>query len=591
MSSNPEKISIFVNGVEYKVRRDIPLGAALYEVGIYSLEKSMRFSRPRGLMVFGWNGPEKVYIENDFEANPYLVRPKEGMRVRLNLKPPFPRSFINLLKGYFRVGGYNKWPFNRLWAWNIALKYIDEILPWNELVLSKSPPKNYPSIKRVDSDILVIGGGLGGLSAAVAAARTGAKVVLIDAEDTVGGHLLLINREEGNKVLNNLRKEAKELNIEIINNLIFEGFFEDTAFGYKIDGEYLVKFNYKAVVFATGSYEVPALYENNDLPRTFLVSAVLRLLRYGVKPGREGVVLGSTDRAFETALFLRKNGIDVTVIESSFQGPKYEFLKERLVDKGIEVIDKVTSLAALGSEYVEKIRINVEGDTKVIKSDFIVNAPYIMPEVELVRMAKVDLAFDILLGGFIPVHSFDGSTHIDNVFIAGSVGGIIPEEIYQKLALLTGFKAAEYIGYNLPNEYDNILSEAINDLKNNYSKYYNALNRLDNSFSSHTKYEYYDNSHPTFYGGEYDNIYICFCTDVTLKDLLHVSEDMGLNIMEHIKRYSGIGTGRCQGRRCTLNTILTLSKFASRKPSQVGTIRCRPPYIPVPLYLFGGEEE
>jgi hypothetical protein len=71
----------------------------------------------------------------------------------------------------------------------------------------------------------------------------------------------------------------------------------------------------------------------------------------------------------------------------------------------------------------------------------------------------------------------------------------------------------------------------------------------------------------------------------------HVAMDMGLNVIEHIKRYSGNGTGRCQGRRCILNTILAVSKFSKKNPSQVGTIRCRPPYVPIPLYLFGGEEE
>ncbi|RLG61543.1 hypothetical protein DRN87_02260, partial [Candidatus Geothermarchaeota archaeon] len=125
-------VDIYVNNKLVKVPRVLPIGAALYKAGIYSLEKSMRFNRPRGLMVFDWRGPEKIYVEGDFEYNPYLFKASDGIKIRIKLSTPLPKSLLKVFDGYLRVGGYNKWPFNRMWAWNIALKYVDDILPWNK---------------------------------------------------------------------------------------------------------------------------------------------------------------------------------------------------------------------------------------------------------------------------------------------------------------------------------------------------------------------------------------------------------------------------------------------------------------------------
>ena len=583
-------VDIYVNNKLVKVPRVLPIGAALYKAGIYSLEKSMRFNRPRGLMVFDWRGPEKIYVEGDFEYNPYLFKASDGIKIRIKLSTPLPKSLLKVFDGYLRVGGYNKWPFNRMWAWNIALKYVDDILPWNKPKYVKEPIKEYPKSINVDTDILVVGGGYSGLEAAYNASKSGLKTTLVEA-DSLGGHLNIYRHGMYNEdYLNKLLKGLKENDVYILGNTVFEGFFEDSAFGYKLDTDQLITFSYKVIIFATGSYEVPALYEYNDLPKTLLASAGLRLYyKYGVKPGDNIVIIGSTDRAFQTAIQLKEDGFKVRVIESFYKGFKYSELRAKALELGIEIYDKVSKITALGYDRVSGLKVVQEGQVIKLNVDSILHAPYIVPDIELIRMARSPLTFDIDLGGYVPIHDVNGATLVDNIFIAGSAGGVSTEEIYIRQAALAGLKASEYLGKSLPSKYDDILNE-LNEVIGKTPLYGNALNRLENAFKKKEGYVYFNGIHPTFYrGSDLRRTFVCFCTDVTLEDIKKTVTGMELRKMEHIKRYSGVGTGRCQGRRCFLNTLLAASVFTGLKPTEIGEIRSRPPYIPIPLYVIGGE--
>ena len=74
--------------------------------------------------------------------------------------------------------------------------------------------------------------------------------------------------------------------------------------------------------------------------------------------------------------------------------------------------------------------------------------------------------------------------------------------------------------------------------------------------------------------------FICRCEDVTLAEIDHAVE-RGLTTIEELKRYTGLGTGPCQGKECmcTLAAILVgrgLAKFGEVQP-----FTSRPPAEPV----------
>jgi sarcosine oxidase subunit alpha len=82
-----------------------------------------------------------------------------------------------------------------------------------------------------------------------------------------------------------------------------------------IDRTRLTKLRAKAVIVATGAYEQPAIFRNNDLPGIMLASAAQRLLhRYAVKPMERAIVLTANDEGYQAVLDLAAHGVTVEAI-------------------------------------------------------------------------------------------------------------------------------------------------------------------------------------------------------------------------------------------------------------------------------------
>ncbi|HYO95309.1 MAG TPA: (2Fe-2S)-binding protein [Polyangiaceae bacterium] len=77
---------------------------------------------------------------------------------------------------------------------------------------------------------------------------------------------------------------------------------------------------------------------------------------------------------------------------------------------------------------------------------------------------------------------------------------------------------------------------------------------------------------------------VCRCEDVTLEELTHAVE-LGHRDIESLKRYTGFGTGWCQGKACLVPCALHLVRLGG-DPGQ--GITPRPPYHPVSLAALAG---
>jgi sarcosine oxidase subunit beta len=80
-------------------------------------------------------------------------------------------------------------------------------------------------------------------------------------------------------------------------------------------------------------------------------------------------------------------------------------------------------------------------------------------------------------------------------------------------------------------------------------------------------------------------IIVCRCEDVTLADL-HAAVEKGYGDIEEVKRYTGFGTGPCQGKECQAMVALALAEATSVPASSVPPFTARPPLEPTPLRLF-----
>ena len=82
-------------------------------------------------------------------------------------------------------------------------------------------------------------------------------------------------------------------------------------------------------------------------------------------------------------------------------------------------------------------------------------------------------------------------------------------------------------------------------------------------------------------------VILCRCEDVTLADVRHAVE-LGYADLEEVKRYTGFGTGPCQGKECLRAVALATAEAAGRAPATLTPFTSRPPLVPTPLALFAG---
>lgn len=77
-----------------------------------------------------------------------------------------------------------------------------------------------------------------------------------------------------------------------------------------------------------------------------------------------------------------------------------------------------------------------------------------------------------------------------------------------------------------------------------------------------------------------DRIFICRCEDVTTTELEHAIA-AGLTTIEEIKRYTGFGTGPCQGKECMVAVARELIRRGFATAETLVPFTARPPTEPV----------
>jgi sarcosine oxidase subunit beta len=85
-------------------------------------------------------------------------------------------------------------------------------------------------------------------------------------------------------------------------------------------------------------------------------------------------------------------------------------------------------------------------------------------------------------------------------------------------------------------------------------------------------------------------VILCRCEDVTLADVEHAVA-LGYADLEEVKRYTGFGTGPCQGKDCLRAVVLAVAAASGRPPGAMQPFTSRPPLVPTELRLFAGAPE
>ena len=82
-------------------------------------------------------------------------------------------------------------------------------------------------------------------------------------------------------------------------------------------------------------------------------------------------------------------------------------------------------------------------------------------------------------------------------------------------------------------------------------------------------------------------VILCRCEDVTLADVQHAVR-LGYTDVEEVKRYTGFGTGPCQGKECLRGIVAAIAAAAGRDPATLAPFTSRPPLVPTELAILAG---
>ena len=568
------------------------IGSALYASGLTIFSRSFKYHRPRGLLCVAGRCPNcLVSVDGvpNVRACTEAVRP--GIEVsRQNAWPSADHDFLAVLDRLDRflpVGFYYKALHRPKLLWKLAEPVIRRLGGLGSIDIRADSSTRYRHENR-HADVAVIGGGPAGMSAALEAARRDLKVVLIDDQPFLGGHLrydpqapiCLPARQVhatgagpvgGADVAAELAEAVRSTcNIDALSGATAFGLYEDNLLA-ALQGRRMVRIRAKRIVAATGAQESPLVFESNDLPGVMLTTGALRLLHiYGIKPGDAAVFATNNDQAYRAACDLMDAGVKVAAFVDMRPGfPEHLEAAETLRSRGILVLTGHALTAVVGKRRVQSATVApIEGGQpteggRSFDCDLVCVSGGFQPSASLLQQAGSPMRFDSETGELAP------GEQVPSLFTAGHItGSRNPAPVLQ--GRLAGAEAAHSLGSAAERD-DAGLEESRRELAA-------VEERLRG------------NPQPTpvaVVPGAGKKRFVCFCEDVTASDIVDAVEE-GFGDVQTLKRYTTSSMGPCQGKMC-LKAFQSISAEATGKPAhEIGTTTSRPPVQPVPLGALAG---
>ena len=177
-------------------------------------------------------------------------------------------------------------------------------------------------MKKIVTDVAIIGAGSAGLSAAYQAATAGADVLVIDENSRPGGQLFKqIHKFFGSKehrakirgfvIGQQLLDEADEAGVEVVLNATVIGLYQDKEIVVKI-GEGIRHYKGNAIIIATGAAENMVTFPGWTLPGVIGAGAAQTMMNlHGVLPGKKVLMLGSGNVGLVVSFQLMQCGCEV----------------------------------------------------------------------------------------------------------------------------------------------------------------------------------------------------------------------------------------------------------------------------------------
>ena len=589
-----QPLNFSFNGQSYQGFAGDSLAAALLANGVDIVGRSFKYSRPRGIVAAGSEEPNAILqIGSTEEAQIPNVRATQQalysglVATSTNGWPSVNTDMMGILG---KVGGkmmppgfYYKtfmYPQN---LWLTYEKYIRKAAG-----LGRAPtevdPDSYDYLNQ-HCDVLVVGAGPAGLAAALAAGRSGARVILADEQEEFGGSLLdtrelldgkpaaewaaealaeLQGMPEVTLLLRATVNGYHDHNFLTIHQRMTDHIGEVAPMGMVRQRMHRVRA--KRVVLATGAHERPLVYANNDVPGNMLAGAVSTYVRrYAVLPGRKLVLSTNNDYAYRVVLDWLDAGQQVVAVADARANPRGTWVEQARA-RGVRILTGSAVVEARGSKRVDAARIcaidvakhKVTSPGEVLECDLIVSSGGYSPVVHLASHLGGRPTWQADLLAFVPGEG------LQKRVCAGAVKGVFALGDTLADGFEAGVMAAAEVGFDA----------AVGTLP--------SVEQLNEEATLALFQVPHDKS-----TARAPKQFVDFQNDVTAAGIELATRE-GFESVEHVKRYTALGFGTDQGKLGNINGLAIAARSLDISIEQMGTTMFRPNYTPVTFGAVAG---
>lgn len=588
-----KRLEFRFNGSKFSGYEGDSLASALLANDIHLVGRSFKYHRPRGITSAGIEeqsglvqlGEDKIQTEPNVRAP--QIELYDGMEAKSqNVKPSVNfdmMAFNDLIWPLFPAGFYYKtfkWP-GFLWE-PVYEKIIRRAAGMGEAPGGPDPDR-YDQCY-VYCDILIIGGGATGLAAAYQAAQSGARVILVDEQNEMGGYALT-EKEDQPWIEQILSELAQDNNVTMLPRTTVFGAYVQNYYAMAervcdhiapserpahMPRQRLWHVRTRKTILATGMIERHMAFHQNDRPGIMQAAAARSYLnRYAVTAGHKPAVLTNNNTAWQTAFDFADKGCKVKgIVDIRHNPPSY--LVREAEKREIPVYTSYSVVNTKGRKRLSEIHLQPIDETgrlyaeniRVLECDLLAVSGGWNPTIHLLSQKKGSVVYDDKLASFRP----GGSEHHDMIPAGGCNGTLTLKQAINE-GLKACQKALKDLEFKAPEKEsietgDHHTDPATLDLM--------ALWELPSGRPSHKTRAFID-----------------IQNDVTAKDLKLALQE-GYSSVEHVKRYTTTGMGTDQGKTGNVISLGILAQAQGLEVPEVGYTTFRPPYSPVTLGIFAG---
>jgi len=321
-------------------------------------------------------------------------------------------------------------------------------------------------------DLIIVGAGPSGLSAAIEAAKRGIEVIVFDENEKPGGQLFKqIHKFFGSKehrakirgfvIGQQLLEEADKLGVKVELNSTVIGLYQDKEIVVKKDDK-ITHYKADSIIIATGAAENMVTFPGWTLPGVIGAGAAQTMMNlHGVKPGKKILMLGSGNVGLVVSFQLMQCGCEVVaLVDAAPRVGGYGVHAAKVARTGVPFYLSHTIVKAEGDECVTGVTIAevdssfkfIEGTEKHFDVDTICLAVGLSPMSQLLKMAGCKMEDNPKRGGQVPICNEHGETSLPGIFVAGDVSGIEEASSAMIEGRMAGITAAEFLGYAVKEE-------------------------------------------------------------------------------------------------------------------------------------------